>query len=234
MKSKWIISCEHGGNQIPAAYASFFQEAAEVLQTHQGYDPGALDLFKLLAAELSDISIYSVTSRLLVELNRSLHHKNLFSAYTKKLPAATKKEIIEQHYLPYRKQLENKILEFSSKGNKVVHLSIHSFTPLLNGEVRKADIGLLYDPGRKEEREFCRIWKEQLQEALPTKVVRLNYPYLGTADGFTTFLRKQFPENYIGIEIELNQQHQQDKSIQQGILSSLLKVKALEKEQELR
>jgi hypothetical protein len=29
--------------------------------------------------------------------------------------------------------------------------------------------------------------------------------YLGKADGFTTYLRKQFPESYIGIEIEINQ-----------------------------
>jgi hypothetical protein len=35
--------------------------------------------------------------------------------------------------------------------------------------------------------------------------VRFNYPYLGKADGFTTFMRKQFPKNYIGIEIEVNQ-----------------------------
>jgi hypothetical protein len=36
--------------------------------------------------------------------------------------------------------------------------------------------------------------------------VRRNYPYLGTADGLVSFLRKEFSsELYIGIEIELNQ-----------------------------
>lgn len=231
MNKKWIVSCEHGGNQIPAAYAPFFQDAGEVLQTHRGYDPGALPLFKLLASRLSDFALYSETSRLLVELNRSLHHRKLFSTYTKNLPSATKEEIIAQHYLPYRKQAENKILEFSSLGNTVVHLSIHSFTPVLEGQVRKADIGLLYDPGRREEREFCRLWKEQLKQVLPTKVVRFNYPYLGTADGFTTYLRGQFPEKYIGIELEINQQHQEDDFLNQGILASLLKIKELEAQQ---
>jgi hypothetical protein len=33
----------------------------------------------------------------------------------------------------------------------------------------------------------------------------MNYPYLGKADGFTTSLRHQFQERYIGIELELNQ-----------------------------
>ena len=36
--------------------------------------------------------------------------------------------------------------------------------------------------------------------------IRRNFPYLGTADGFTTFLRKQFDgKYYAGVEIEINQ-----------------------------
>jgi hypothetical protein len=37
--------------------------------------------------------------------------------------------------------------------------------------------------------------------------VRYNYPYLGKMDGFTTYLRKQFISNYIGIELEVNQKY---------------------------
>lgn len=33
----------------------------------------------------------------------------------------------------------------------------------------------------------------------------MNYPYLGKADGFTTSLREEFQEQYIGLELELNQ-----------------------------
>ena len=29
-------------------------------------------------------------------------------------------------------------------------------------------------------------------------------PYKGTADGFIPFLRKKFPENYWGVELEVN------------------------------
>jgi hypothetical protein len=36
--------------------------------------------------------------------------------------------------------------------------------------------------------------------------VRRNYPYRGTADGFTTYLRRQFSaRKYLGIELEVNQ-----------------------------
>ena len=86
----------------------------------------------------------------------------------------------------------------------MLHLSIHSFTPTLNGENRNAEIGILYDPKQAEEKSFAATWKEQLQLNLPEYNVRFNYPYLGTADGFTTYLRKKFPINYSGLELEIN------------------------------
>lgn len=225
MKSKWIISCEHGGNQIPPAYASFFKNAEQVLQSHRGYDPGAYELFKLLASPLADFSHFSLTSRLLVELNRSLHHKNLFSACTKHLEKDLKEEILKEYYFPYRNLTEKKIRQYLGQRHKVCHLSIHSFTPELNGEVRNADIGLLYDPKRKEEKAFCSSWKESLKKALPKANVRMNYPYQGKADGFTTYLRRQFPKGYLGVELEVNQKHAHNPEIMEGILQSLKQLK---------
>lgn len=225
MKKKWVVSCEHGGKQIPLAYASLFKEAATVLQTHRGYDPGAFALYQLLARHVADFSQHSQTSRLLIELNRSLHHKSLFSSYTRALPTEVKEEIIASYYLPYRKAVEDKIREYTEAGEEVLHLSIHSFTPELNGEVRKADIGLLYDPARPQEKEFCRRWKQRLQQFWPGAVVRMNYPYLGTADGFTTYLRKRFPRAYAGIELELNQQYAGNQAVYEKIRQSLQELK---------
>ena len=225
MMSKWVITCEHGGNEIPAAYAPYFDKAAQLLQSHRGFDPGALDLFHLLSKELADFSLFSQTSRLLVELNRSLHHPQLFSTFTKGSPAAIKKEIIASYYLPYREMVEEKVQEYLGEGVQVIHLSIHSFTPELKGEVRKADIGLLYDPSRKKEREFCASWKEALKRELPEARIRMNYPYHGKADGFTTYLRRRYQEGYIGIELELNQKHAGTLPIYQSILYSLRNLK---------
>ena len=40
----------------------------------------------------------------------------------------------------------------------------------------------------------------------PSLRIRRNYPYLGKADGFVTHLRRRFKsEDYIGIELEMNQ-----------------------------
>jgi predicted N-formylglutamate amidohydrolase len=91
-------------------------------------------------------------------------------------------------------------------GRRVIHVASHSFTPELNGKVRTADVGLLYDPCRAGERRTSARWKAALLDALPHLRVRRNYPYSGTDDGFMPFLRRRFrPSAYIGIEIEINQ-----------------------------
>lgn len=202
---KLLLTCEHGGNQIPIAYQSLFQGHQEVLNSHQGYDIGALELFNELK-DIADISFYSETSRLLVELNRSLHHKKLFSEYTKHLADSDKNAILKNYYFSYRDKVEQLINDFVMAGRRVLHIAIHSFTPELNGEVRKTDIGLLYDPKRKEEQAFCREWRQVLFNYNPEFIVRNNYPYLGVADGFPTYLRKRFKDGeYLGIEVEVNQ-----------------------------
>lgn len=200
---KLLLTCEHGGNDIPEPYRKDFIEC-DALKTHRGYDLGALDLFKQLKP-LADASFYSTTSRLLIELNRSLHHKQLFSEFTKNFSQAEKEKIIESHYLPYRTAVGRKVQDYIQKGDFVLHLSIHSFTPELNSVKRNCDIGLLYDSTKKGEKELCKYFKDEILTSNSDLNVRFNYPYLGKADGFTTFLRKQFPERYIGVEIEINQ-----------------------------
>jgi len=200
---KLILTCEHAGNNIPDTYKKYFNNEA-VLKTHRGYDLGALDIFQYLQP-LADASYFSETSRLLVELNRSLFNKQLFSEFSNSLSKNEQSEILNTYYFPYRTEIEYKIAAYIKSKQQVLHLSIHSFTPNLNGNERKADIGLLYDSRRKKEQEFCKQFKAELLKQDPNLNVRFNYPYLGKADGFTTFLRKQFSTNYLGIEIEVNQ-----------------------------
>jgi hypothetical protein len=76
----------------------------------------------------------------------------------------------------------------------------------LDGAVRLADIGLLYDPGRPGEAKLCAQWKKVLAATAPQFRVRRNYPYIGKADGLTAHLRQAFPTSaYVGIELEVNQ-----------------------------
>lgn len=202
---KLLLTCEHAGNQIPAAYTEIFNGHQELIESHKGYDIGALELFNVLKP-LADKSFYDETTRLLIELNRSLHHPKLFSSITRELSDQEKTKIIKTHYQPYRDQIEQFIHDFVMAGRQILHIAVHTFTPVLNGEERDADIGLLYDPKRKSEQAFCKLWKQELQKENESLLVRHNYPYLGIADGFTTYLRRKFTgKEYIGIELEVNQ-----------------------------
>jgi predicted N-formylglutamate amidohydrolase len=203
-----LVTCEHGGNRVPSRWRSLFTGGAALLASHRGLDIGSLAMAGRIAAAFGAPLIASRTTRLLVDLNRSIGHPRLFSAVTRPLPRAERDRILARHYEPYRREVESSIARHVTAGRRVLHVSSHSFTPELDGEVRNADVGLLYDPSRRTERRFCDEWHAALAAADPALRVRRNYPYPGKADGLTTHLRRLFPGNrYLGIELEVNQRH---------------------------
>ena len=161
----------------------------------------------------------------MIESNRSEWQKSLFSRYSEVLTEREKIELLDTYYLPYRNEVINSIKGFINAGHQVIHISVHSFTPVLHDKHRNADVGLLYDPQRTAEKEFSVRWKELLLDITPGLKVRFNYPYLGKSDGFTTSLRKLFPENYVGIELEINQKwengNRMDVSLKKTIYQSI-------------
>lgn len=231
---KVVLTCEHGGNEIPENQHYLFSSNQQVLHTHKGLDLGALDLFNHLKP-LADFSLFSTTSRLLIELNRSLHHKNLFSAFSKTLSTSEKAALIDSYYLVYRNKVENNIRNYIKEDNEVLHISVHSFTPVLKSIERNCDIGLLYDSSHKNEKEFSHQFKKELLQQNGNLNVRYNYPYLGKMDGFTTYLRKQFPLNYKGIEIEVNQKYatknKMNSAICEVVFNALKKFTSLKSQQ---
>lgn len=202
----FVVTCEHGGNRVPAAYKSLFVGHEALLGTHRGYDAGALIMAQELSKAFGAQLVASTTTRLLVDLNRSIGHPRLFFEATAAAGPELRSEIVDHHYAPYRGQVENLVAKAIGSGLRVVHLSSHSFTPVLDGDVRDADVGLLYDPSRPGEAALCARWKASLACLAPRLKVRRNYPYLGKGDGFASHLRKRFgPDDYVGIELELNQ-----------------------------
>jgi predicted N-formylglutamate amidohydrolase len=202
-----LVTCEHGGNRVPPAYRSLFSRCREVLESHRGYDPGALSMARTLAAAFDAKLVYATVTRLLVELNRSPGHRHLFSEVTRSLAPEERRSLLMRYYFPYRTRVEEFAVRTARVG-ELIHISSHSFTPALNGIERRADIGLLFDPGRTTETRLCAAWQRALQRLAPALVVRRNYPYRGVADALTTQLRQRLGErSYLGIEIEINQKH---------------------------
>ncbi len=203
--SQIVFSCEHGGNRVPREFQHLFINQKEKLKSHLGYDKGALNIARKLSRRLQWPLKYSTTTRLLIDLNRSTHHPKFFSELTRPCDHKVKTRIIERYYLPYHAKLDRLIKATADKGQRVIHFSIHSFTPVLNGKNRNADIGLLYNPARPREKFLAQSLRTYIRKHSNYRV-RMNYPYLGKADGMTTILRKRHVDRrYSGIEIELNQ-----------------------------
>lgn len=201
-----LLSCEHAVNTIPKSFQAFFASANEVLQTHRGLDLGAFDIAKHLQQTLGCELFATEVSRLLIDCNRSLHHSHCLSEFCLDFTQKQREALINQYYLPYRQELTTRIHHYISQGFQVWHLSIHSFTPILNNQVRQADIGLLYDPKRPSEKHLASCWQQAIKECNPNYRVRKNYPYKGISDGFTSSLRKHFSDaEYVGLEVESNQ-----------------------------
>lgn len=206
--SALVITCEHATNRIPVEFSGLFAKNQQRLDSHRGFDAGALTMAKALAREFGAPLLAGRTSRLLVDLNRSVGHPQLHSDSVRRLPLATRKRILQRHYQPYRAQAESLITSGIASHGRAIHVSAHSFTPEMNGKVRQADIGLLYDPSRPCEAALCARWKKEIAARLPKLIVRRNYPYAGWNDGLTTFLRGRLPTaDYLGVELELNQKH---------------------------
>jgi predicted N-formylglutamate amidohydrolase len=201
-----VISCEHGGNDVPPAYAACFAGQDALLDTHRGWDPGALPLAQQMAAALGAPLYAATTTRLLVDLNRSQGHPRLYSELTRGLTRAQRQTIFDAHYRPHRDAVEGGIARLIAAGRQVVHVASHSFTPVLDGTVRRADVGWLYDPRRPAEAALARRWLAELAHRAPGLQLRRNYPYQGRGDGLASLLRKRFAgEAYVGLELEVNQ-----------------------------
>jgi predicted N-formylglutamate amidohydrolase len=203
-----LITCEHGGNRIPSVYRPLFGGAHAVLNSHRGYDAGALAMAKDLAAALRAPLVSSTVSRLLVDLNRSIGHPRFHFDAVRAAGQDARDTIVERYYRPYRTKAEHHVHHAVARAERVVHVSSHSFTPELDGDVRTADVGLLYDPARPGEVALCARWKAALQRLAPHLNVRRNYPYAGKGDGLTNYLRRRYsPRAYVGIELEINQKY---------------------------
>lgn len=205
MKKILFLTCEHAVNSIPSSYQALFKPHQALLDTHRGIDFGALEIALSMQEVFACDLVQATTSRLLIDCNRSLGPR-CFSKISTPLSLPEKQKIIDQYYLPYRQKVLQCIEKYRAQGLQVMHCSVHSFTPILNNEIRTVDIGFLYDPKRSLEKKWAKVWKEELSKESKAYRIRMNSPYQGISDGLTTALRKKYlPEEYLGLELECNQ-----------------------------
>ncbi len=203
-KKSIVITCEHASNRVPERLVDVIYDST-LLTTHWAYDIGALQMARIIAQTLGVSLLYTTVTRLIVDCNRSIGSDELFSKFVKGSDIFLKNEIVKRYYTTYRSKIEKTVTALVLNSERVFHISVHSFTPQLNGFTRYADIGLLYDQYRPVEGLFCNKIKEHIMQRYPLRVA-FNYPFRGCGDGVTVWLRKLYGDSYCGIELEVNQE----------------------------
>ena len=207
----YVVTCEHGGHHVPDAWRFLFAGHEDVLRSHRGWDPGAYEFGIELARALDAPYIATRVTRLLVECNRSERHPKLFSEFSRDLTPEQRRELAETFYRPHRRRVVEAIEDVLRHADVAIHIGVHSFTPIWDGEERQVDVGLLYDPASPLERDLCARWRDELRRVRPDLRIRRNTPYRGVSDGLTKTLRRLFNkegsgrERYVGIELEMSQ-----------------------------
>lgn len=200
-----LISCEVGGDHVPAELISAFEARSIDLPVLRNIDTTAKYLAKRISDRICAPMVFNEVALDLIDTTKSLHHRQLFGEVGRGWPAEIRQWLIDEVHSPYRERVRAAINQMFLHYSYVLHLTVRTFKPKSNGEHRRADAGLLYDPARQDEVDLCLDWIDEMYELIPMLRVRRNYPRRGTTDSLTKAMRGEFAErNYIGVELLVN------------------------------
>ncbi|MEX0283574.1 MAG: N-formylglutamate amidohydrolase [Paracoccaceae bacterium] len=172
-----VVVCEHSSNRMPAGLDDLGL-SGDALTSHVAWDPGALGVAQGLAGHLNAVLVSGGVSRLVYDCNRPPEADSAVPARSevhdipgnRSLSKAARAERVSGVYEPFRKTLAEQINRHRASLGLMV--TVHSFTPVYNGQPREVEIGLLH--GR--DTRFCRAMLANTPDDIGHNV-RLNEPY---------------------------------------------------------
>jgi predicted N-formylglutamate amidohydrolase len=201
-----LLTCEHASHRLPARQALDAGERA-VLRSHWGWDIGAWALTRALSLRLGATAIGGRWSRLLVDLNRRADDPTLVReavggrrlSWNRGLASRELERRLSRFHLPYHAEVERLICRHLVRGIRPLLLSVHTFTPRLDGRRRPYDFGVLFDSDR---RLALRLGRSLRRAGFR---VRYNQPYSGLAGMMYSVDRHGSHHELPCLELEGNQ-----------------------------
>ena len=147
-----LITCEHASNAVPAPLTKTPADQ-RWLDDHWGWDIGAADVVKELVRIKSCVGVLCGYSRLVIDANRELDHADLIRrqiygeplSFNRGLNDAEVDRRAAEFHAPYHEAVSQQLKKRLELDGDVLLLSVHSFTPELDGERRPMEIGVLFD-----------------------------------------------------------------------------------------
>lgn len=146
-----LITADHASNAVPPGLD--LGVSAADMQRHIAWDIGTQALAEALAARLGCAAITAPWSRLVLDVNREPDHPGLIPETSdgtlipanQALGTAERQRRLETIHAPYHARIEAAL----SAMDRPLLISLHSFTPVMNGFVRPWHCGLLYNQDRQ-------------------------------------------------------------------------------------
>lgn len=214
-----MLTCEHASLRLPEPWR--WPEAdLPLVGTHWSFDLGAEDLTREMAAASGATAILSRFTRLLVDPNRPLDSPTLFRDVADGNPVALNQHIDDDdrgHRIAYYDAYHRALADLATQAPPLL-LSIHTFTPVYEGQRRQVDLGILFDSAEEEARQV-------LEALLDTGLqVELNQPWSGR-NGLMYSVESHATRNSRrALEIELRQDHATDPEFRQWFVPRLLEA----------
>ena len=150
-----LLVCDHASRQFPAALDTMGLDPV-ALRCHLALDIGAGALTGRLANTLSVTAVLCQYSRLVVDCNRQLMDPGAFLEFgdgiivagNRNLHPEEKKARADEIYWPYHNAVASQVERLQAAGRPPIFVAVHSFTPVLNGESRPWEVGVLWDTDR--------------------------------------------------------------------------------------
>jgi predicted N-formylglutamate amidohydrolase len=147
-----LITCDHASAALPRVLGDLGLASAQ-RHEHIGWDIGAGDVTRRLAALLDAPALLTGFSRLVVDCNRRPEDTSSIPAVSDGvavpgnagLSAADRARRMEALFLPYHRAIAERLDAFLAAGTVPALVSIHSFTPVMNGTARPWHVGILWD-----------------------------------------------------------------------------------------
>lgn len=147
-----LLICDHASCRFPESLGDMGLDPF-ARRCHLAIDIGAGALTECLSDSLGVTAVLAQYSRLVIDCNRELLDPGAFLEYgdgiivpgNRSLSLADKNARAEAIYKPYHNAIDQQIKRLMSIGPPPAFISIHSFTPVLNGESRPWQIGILWD-----------------------------------------------------------------------------------------
>ncbi|WP_422368041.1 N-formylglutamate amidohydrolase [Pelagibius sp.] len=147
-----LLLCDHATRFIPRALNSLGLDEA-CLTRHIAWDIGIAEVTRRLAERLDAPAMLSHFSRLIVDPNRRADNPTLIPEISdgvivpgnRGLTPEQREARLETFFRPYHAAISDQLDAMLAAGTAPALISMHSFTPVMKGEERPWEIGILWN-----------------------------------------------------------------------------------------